>query len=85
MIQLKAPETPLNASCGETNLSNPNLLFLPLAVDCAQRHTPQFRAELGQLGDVVCNLKQERIREQKRQFNMKDLVSELKELQQRRC
>lgn len=53
----------------ETGSSTINLLFLPLAVDCAQRHAPQLRIKFGQLGNVVCNLWPEYVR--KHHFNIK--------------
>lgn len=57
--------------------------FLPLAIDCAQRHTPQLRTKLGQLGDVVCNLKPEYTREPQQQSVWHEGVSQLKALQQK--
>lgn len=53
----------------ETGSSTINPLFLPLAINCAQRHAPQLWFKFGQLGNVVCNLWPECVR--KHRFNIK--------------
>ncbi len=40
----------------ETHINEKEDVTVPLSIDCAQRYTPEIRAELSQLGNVISYL-----------------------------